>query len=205
MGFLFPLDRLPRTKKIWGMIRSLFRTGALLLALAAAIIGQILLPQQSWTGAGIVYFALAVVAFLWAIINQPDGSAWRESYEETAVSHPTPPFLLPWRIGLALSTIGLALFAFSHLGNNTFTLNGTLAWLGAVLCFLLLFWEGAASWPGRMKKWWQKRPFSPPFTFTVTRQPSYSAGDIAAGRFLPLLPARQPARRNGQRPGGKAF
>ncbi len=147
----------------------MLHTMALILAFAAIIMGQFLLPQPPWTGVGVAYFVVAVVAFVWVLVSLP---VPREAHgpEETAVSPSTTPLLpAPLRLGLALASVSLAIYAFTHLENNTFTRPGTLAWLGAVFCFLLLFGEGVASWPQRIQKWRQKRPFLPPYTVTITR------------------------------------
>lgn len=154
------------------MKRPLLHSGVLLLALGAALLGQFLLPQQVYTWSGAAYFALAVVAFLWVLQKQPSLAHGIDAPDEagtTAVAHPAPTLPWPLRIGLAGATVGLALFAYSRLSHNTFTQAGVLAWLGAIFCFLLLFWPGTAAWPGKVWAWSRKRPFPSSTTLTITR------------------------------------
>lgn len=151
------------------MNRPGLRAAVLLLAIAVAVVGQFLLPQQGWAGLGVAYFVVAGLAFIWVLAHLPASHEKVAPVGGTAVFPPTSSFPIFLRMGLALATVGLAVVAFFHLENNTFTRSGTLAWLGAMICFLLFAWEGVADWPGRFREEWRQRPFSAPFTMTITR------------------------------------
>ena len=78
------------------MRRAFPLTIAFLLAIGAALIGQNLLPQTEWTGIGIGYFSVAVVAFLLVLVSQSSLSralcaepvTWVIARESTARSYP---------------------------------------------------------------------------------------------------------------------
>lgn len=153
------------------MRRSIAQTLAIILAIAAALIGQFLLPQPNWTRLGIGYFAVAIAAFLWVLVGQPLSDKGSAPYESPAEIPRVPLFngSLAQRAGLGV-VVGLsAALAFRYLAHNQFTIEGTITWLAAIAGFVCLFWEVPADWQDRWRQWWNKRPFLPPYTFTIRR------------------------------------
>ncbi|MCB8968364.1 MAG: glycosyltransferase family 39 protein [Ardenticatenaceae bacterium] len=154
------------------MRRPIAQTVTALLAITAAIVGQQLLPQLDWTIVGVGYFAIAIVAFLWLLVSQPASESLPAPHE-TEEAMPRVSLYgssLSWRLGLGI-LIGLsAVIAFRYLANNRFTTVGTLSWLTSIIGFVCLFWELPSDWRERSKTWWGKRPFLPPYTFTIHRR-----------------------------------
>ena len=119
------------------MKRQLIITGALLLSLVLALIGQYLLPNVTWTRLGGAYFGVAALALVWVLLIEPVGALVGVS--DVARPFPSSLPLLPlnlfWRVILIGITGLLAVYAFLRLGENQFTPDGTAAWLAAILCF----------------------------------------------------------------------
>ncbi|MCA9932917.1 MAG: glycosyltransferase family 39 protein [Ardenticatenaceae bacterium] len=153
------------------MKQSLVRTTILFLAPIAAVLGQYVLPQQEWTAIGLFYFALAITAFALTLVYQNPEHRVEAPYEEqipcVEVSGVQGQRSRIWRLTLAALTIGSAIYAFLHLQNNTFTREGTLAWLAAIIGYLLLFWQGIADWPRRVRDWWRNQSW--PLHLTIQR------------------------------------
>lgn len=109
--------------------------------LALAVVGQIVLPE---TG-GI--WILATAAFLFTLFLIYQSRLLRPPWF-TAESWPALPPLLairpPYRLWLAAVTLIFALTAYSGLADNRFTSSGFIAWLLALLCFILVFAEKPA-------------------------------------------------------------
>ena len=119
--------------------RSRLRIGLLLAnTLTFGLLGQHYLtdlPQFKWDAA--IFYALALLSFLGVLVQ---------------LSAPTSPALRPaetpfepvaWRWPLMFASVGLAALAYIELADNTFTRAGALAWIGAILLFLLALWPPA--------------------------------------------------------------
>jgi len=90
------------------------------------------LPQ--YTVDAIIFYAISLLSF-WRILTYlgvPASPASRPQQELT------DPISLRWP--LMFVSLGLAVLAYFNFGNNTFTRTGTLAWLGAVILFLVAMW-----------------------------------------------------------------
>lgn len=151
------------------MKRATLQTLALLLALAAAIIAQFLLPQREWGGLGIGYFAVAIVAFFWTLISHSIPDALNAPHAPAAATPLVPLFngSRAQRAGLGVVVGMMVVLAFHYLADNQFTIEGVICWLTAVLGFIALFGEVPADWRVRTRAWWAQRPYRPPYTLTL--------------------------------------
>ena len=99
------------------------------------------LSEFKWDAA--IFYTIALLAFGRVLIRfgAPTSPAPRPPREETdALFEP-----VSWRWPLVFVSVGLAVFAYTRFGDNTFTRSGTLAWVGAVALFIVALWPSTAS------------------------------------------------------------
>lgn len=140
---------------------------ALVVSVAAALVGQRLLPQIESVQLGAVYAGVAVAAFLWAL-HVSTRHALPAAHRLAPPREPQPDGWIPLiratpaqRLALLSAAAVMAVYAFRHLGGNVFSVEGTIAWLAALLTFLGAVWQVPADAPARLRAWWATRPFLP--------------------------------------------
>jgi uncharacterized membrane protein len=110
-------------------------------ALVLAVVGQFALQKMG------AVWVLATAVFLFTLFLVYQSRSLRPPWF-TAESLPVLPPLLairpPYRLWLAVMTLLFALTAYFGLANNRFTSSGFIAWLLALLCFILVFAEKPA-------------------------------------------------------------
>ncbi|MCB0057811.1 MAG: hypothetical protein KDE45_12315, partial [Caldilineaceae bacterium] len=126
---------------------------ALVVSVAAALVGQRLLPQIESVQLGAVYAGVAVAAFLWALhVSTRHGLP--ATHRLAPPREPQPDGWIPLiratpaqRLALLSAAAVMAVYAFRHLGGNVFSVEGTIAWLAALLTFLGAVWQVPADAP----------------------------------------------------------
>lgn len=90
------------------------------------------LPDYKWDAA--IFYALALLSFWRVLVHLGVLSS------PAARSEDAPSELVNWPWPLMFASVGLAVLAYVKFADNTFTRVGTLAWVGAVLLFLIAMW-----------------------------------------------------------------
>jgi hypothetical protein len=117
--------------------RDLLTTALLILALALSMLGQKYLIERSYLIDGVLFYLIAIVAFVWAF----SGRGGDLAHESTSIQPAMCPLITGrWRLILLGAAITLSLIAFLFSGHNTFTPPGVIAWIASVSIFLLALW-----------------------------------------------------------------
>lgn len=130
---------------------------ALVVAIGLALRGQQLIMQREYPLDGPIFFAAAIVLFLWGVAHRVDAGLTGQAVLPLSVERPPTQSLIAdaeYRLWFGVASVMAAVLAYRGFAGNRFSTIGVAAWLAALVCFLLVVAEKPATdWRARLAAW----------------------------------------------------